>query len=213
MANLRDVVKSYQEDLQEGIAWVAFWREGRSWNGTAFHLELDENVNEVLLPEQKEKLEEILAKDPKAVILNGYSSTHLCISAEEVILACLYHGVRWHYQDDTGSKLKHFLEVTEVYNPQAKTGETVSIDEQQKTTFDKDRFLESDFGSHLVEVIIMLDNALKKNDIGTINYCNTYWKAAQAAIYYFYGTRYHFSRGDDYCGIVSVAGDWLFKVR
>ena len=32
MASLRDSVKDYQEELRDGIAWVAFWKEGRSWN-------------------------------------------------------------------------------------------------------------------------------------------------------------------------------------
>ena len=31
MASLRDVVSEYQDDLRNGIAWLAFWREGRSW--------------------------------------------------------------------------------------------------------------------------------------------------------------------------------------
>jgi hypothetical protein len=32
MASLRDTVKDYQEELRDGIAWVAFWKTGRSWN-------------------------------------------------------------------------------------------------------------------------------------------------------------------------------------
>ena len=39
MASLRDTVKQYQEELRDGIAWIAFWREGRSWNGDYFYLE------------------------------------------------------------------------------------------------------------------------------------------------------------------------------
>ena len=41
MASLRDSVKDYQEELRDGIAWVAFWKEGRSWNAELFHLEVD----------------------------------------------------------------------------------------------------------------------------------------------------------------------------
>lgn len=40
MASLRDSVKDYQEELRDGIAWVAFWKEGRSWNAELFHLEV-----------------------------------------------------------------------------------------------------------------------------------------------------------------------------
>ena len=32
MASLRDTVKDYQDELRDGIAWVAFWKQGRSWN-------------------------------------------------------------------------------------------------------------------------------------------------------------------------------------
>ena len=28
MASLRDMVSEYQDDLRNGIAWLAFWREG-----------------------------------------------------------------------------------------------------------------------------------------------------------------------------------------
>jgi hypothetical protein len=40
MASLRDTVKDYQEELRDGIAWVAFWKTRRSWNAENFHLEL-----------------------------------------------------------------------------------------------------------------------------------------------------------------------------
>ena len=36
MASLRDTVREYQDDLRSGIAWLAFWREGRSWHGKRF---------------------------------------------------------------------------------------------------------------------------------------------------------------------------------
>ena len=49
MASLRDTVREYQNDLQSGIAWLAFWREGRSWHGEAFHLDM----SDYLYPEDK----------------------------------------------------------------------------------------------------------------------------------------------------------------
>ena len=36
MASLREAVKNNQEELRDGIAWVVFWREGRSWTRPAF---------------------------------------------------------------------------------------------------------------------------------------------------------------------------------
>ena len=55
MANLRDTVKDYQEELRDGIAWVAFWKTGRSWNAEYFHLEM----GDILYPEDRSRMEEI----------------------------------------------------------------------------------------------------------------------------------------------------------
>ena len=61
MASLRDSVKDYQEELRDGIAWVAFWKEGRSWNAELFHLEVDGTLE----PFDRSRLEEIKAADPR----------------------------------------------------------------------------------------------------------------------------------------------------
>ena len=60
MASLRDSVKDYQEELRDGIAWVAFWKEGRSWNAELFHLEVDGTLE----PFDRSRLEEIKAAGP-----------------------------------------------------------------------------------------------------------------------------------------------------
>ena len=44
MASLRDTVKDYQDELRDGIAWVAFWKQGRSWNAEYFHLDMDDTL-------------------------------------------------------------------------------------------------------------------------------------------------------------------------
>ena len=68
MASLRDKVKELQEDLRDGIAWVAFWKEGRSWNAEDFRLEM----GDYLYPEDRSRLMEIKKTDPAAVVVNGY---------------------------------------------------------------------------------------------------------------------------------------------
>ena len=92
MASLRDSVKDYQEELRDGIAWVAFWKEGRSWNAELFHLEVDGTLE----PFDRSRLEEIKAADPTAVILNGYYCGHL---GENMSLDELTAGVRYHYEN------------------------------------------------------------------------------------------------------------------
>ena len=64
MASLRDTVKDYQEELRDGIAWVAFWKMGRSWNAEYFHLEM----GDYLYPEDRSRMEEIKQADPAAVV-------------------------------------------------------------------------------------------------------------------------------------------------
>ena len=73
MASLRDTVKDYQEELRDGIAWVAFWKTGRSWNAEYFHLEM----GDYLYPEDRSRMEEIKQADPAAVVVNGYYSGYL----------------------------------------------------------------------------------------------------------------------------------------
>ena len=92
MASLRDTVKQYQEELRDGIAWVAFWREGRSWNGEDFYLDAGDS----LTAEQKSRLEEIRQKDPAAVILNSYYCGYL---AGDMTVDELTAGVRRHYEN------------------------------------------------------------------------------------------------------------------
>ncbi len=92
MAGLREAVRDYQDELQAGIAWVAFWREGRSWHSDYIYLETDDT----LTPEDRGRLREIQEKDPAAVVLNGYYCGYL---GEDMNLAELTAGVRRHYEN------------------------------------------------------------------------------------------------------------------
>ena len=92
MASLREAVKDYQDELQAGIAWVAFWREGRSWHSDYIYLETDDT----LTPEDRGRLQEIQDTDPAAVVLNGYYCGYL---GEDMNLAGLTAGVRRHYEN------------------------------------------------------------------------------------------------------------------
>ena len=102
MASLRDTVKDYQEELRDGIAWVAFWKEGRSWNAEYAYLEMDDTIP----PLDKSRFEEIRRTDPAAVMLNGYYCGHF---GEDMSLDELTAGVRWHYENGF-NLLSDFLE-------------------------------------------------------------------------------------------------------
>ncbi|WP_133150028.1 antirestriction protein ArdA, partial [Clostridioides difficile] len=102
MASLRDTVKNYQEELRDGIAWVAFWKTGRSWNAEYFHLEM----SDYLYPEDRSRMEEIKQADPAAVVVNGYYSGYL---GEDMNLDELTAGVRRHYENGY-SNIGEFIE-------------------------------------------------------------------------------------------------------
>ena len=102
MASLRDTVKDYQEELRDGIAWVAFWKTGRSWNAEDFHLEL----GDTFYPEDRSRMEEIKQADPAAVVVNGYYSGYL---GEDMNLDELTAGVRRHYENGY-SNIGEFIE-------------------------------------------------------------------------------------------------------
>lgn len=92
MASLREAVKDYQDELRAGIAWVVFWREGRSWSSDYVYPEMDDT----LTPEDRERLQEIQSADPAAVVLNGYYCGYL---GEDMNLEELTAGVRRHYEN------------------------------------------------------------------------------------------------------------------
>ena len=102
MASLRDTVKDYQEELRDGIAWVAFWKTGRSWNAEHFSLEM----GDYFYPEDRSRMEEIKQADPAAVVVNGYYSGYL---GEEMSLDELTAGVRHHYENGY-SNIEEFIE-------------------------------------------------------------------------------------------------------
>ena len=102
MASLRDTVKDYQEELRDGIAWVAFWKTGRSWNAEYFHLEMSDYI----YPEDRSRMEEIKQADPAAVVVNGYYSGYL---GEDRNLDELTAGVRRHYENGY-SNIVEFIE-------------------------------------------------------------------------------------------------------
>ena len=94
MASLQKVVSEYKDELREGIAWVAFWKEGRSWKAECFWLD---PADDRLSVEDKSRLKEISSIDPGAVILNGYYCGYL---AEDMSVKDLSSGVRHHYENN-----------------------------------------------------------------------------------------------------------------
>lgn len=103
MASLQHMVNQFKDELREGIAWVVFWKEGRSWKAECFWLEPAEDRLSV---EDRNRLEEISRIDPGAVVLNGYYCGYL---AEDMSVKELSFGVRCHYENSYND-IRSFIE-------------------------------------------------------------------------------------------------------
>lgn len=73
MASLRDIVKDHRDELVDGIAWLAFYKDGRSWGaGVFWPVGGDYDNGFVFSQEDYESMKSISSVDPKAVCINGY---------------------------------------------------------------------------------------------------------------------------------------------
>ena len=98
MAALREKVRWYKGEIEDGICWVAFWKEGRSWNAESFWIE-DGSYEDGYIFEREdvERMAEILKTDHKAVMLNGYYTN--CGTDENcrVPVERIVRGIEWNY--------------------------------------------------------------------------------------------------------------------
>lgn len=75
MASLKDIAIEYKEEIMDGIAWVAIWKTGRSWNAYAFWLTFDTDQFES--EEDFTIAKKIVAADEKAIFINEYYTAHM----------------------------------------------------------------------------------------------------------------------------------------
>lgn len=90
----------------------------------------------------------------------------------------------------------------------------------------KREFLQSDLGQTLIKVITLWDEALIElrhyhpqtpefkywDKVSLIN--RERWEIFQRTLYHFYGIEYHFTRTDEYFGLVTEdETDWLIKIE
>lgn len=75
MASLKEIAREYRDEIMDGIAWVAIWKTGRSWNAKAFWLNLE---TERIEDEEMEEAREIVAADPKAIFMDSWWQRKNC---------------------------------------------------------------------------------------------------------------------------------------
>ena len=73
MASIRQIAQDVLYEARDGIAWIALYKEGRSWSAECFWGLFDEQeVFTTDYPEDSERLHEILSIDPNAIFVNAY---------------------------------------------------------------------------------------------------------------------------------------------
>jgi hypothetical protein len=92
MASLREIAREYKDEIMSGIAWVAIWKTGRSWNARAFWLNSDAEKIEC---EEMEEARAIVAADENAIFINEYYTAHMGEGKLDEIM----DGIRYMYEE------------------------------------------------------------------------------------------------------------------
>ena len=128
MSSLRKMVNEYKDDLREGITWVIFWKEGRSWKSSHVYMDINEG-EDIISNEYKEELEEILRKDPHAIALNGYIHG---MFFEDATINHMVNAVKHYYKEQVIS-LENFIEYYSEWSMNLKEEKTQNIGEKTET--------------------------------------------------------------------------------
>ena len=76
-----------------------------------------------------------------------------------------------------------------------------------------EKFLKTEFGAELENCIKCWDLYLTEKNYDSARLCQEQWGVYQMAVKQFYGIKYHFTRTDEYFGVVTEDGQWLFKIE
>lgn len=77
----------------------------------------------------------------------------------------------------------------------------------------KAKFLKTEFGAELDNCIKCWDKWIIEEDHKSALWCQAQWEVYKMAIKQFYGIEYHFTRTDNYFGLVTESEtDWLMKI-
>ena len=234
MASLRQLINAYKEDLMDGIQWVVFWKNGRSWHADTIFTEIDDDnpdpEYDPISTDTKAYLQAIYNQDNKAIILNGYYSSSFY--ADEPLAEWVNH-VRYCYESQLENEyqVKRFLEQHEVVlteKDKKDIAKAIEVKEKAEAvikakeetskqditqTIEGQKFLDSEVGAELIENVLAWDKALAQGDNRKVEEYIAYWRGAKAMLKYFTGLKYYVIKTETKCGIVNEKGNWLFRIR
>ena len=95
MGSLRQVIRDNRYEICNNIAWVAIYKEGRSWAAEAFYPEDGDYENEYVFDEYAlNRMKEIVDTDHKEICVNGDYMGGL----EDFTLDELENRILWFYE-------------------------------------------------------------------------------------------------------------------
>ena len=159
MSSLRKMVNEYKDDLQEGITWVIFWKEGRSWESSHVYTEIRDG-EEIIDNEYKEELETILQKDPHAIALNGYIHG---MFFEDATINHMIDAVKYYYEEWKSCSLENFIECYSEWSMELKEEKTQNIASNGIITQNIDKKTETEQKTDNVEYADFKQQKAEKN--------------------------------------------------
>ena len=97
MASLRTMVGRFRNELREGVAYVAFWKNARGWGAEAFWLDPGyfEDYGDAIEEDDAREMRQIINTDPNAIIVNGYES---CPFDDKSTVEYMLEHIQWRYE-------------------------------------------------------------------------------------------------------------------
>ena len=159
MSSLRKMVNEYKDDLREGITWVIFWKEGRSWESSHVYIVVN-GGEEIIENEYKEELETILQKDPHAIALNGYIHG---MFFEDATINHMIDAVKYYYEEWKSCSLENFIECYSEWSMELKEEKTQNVASNGIITQNIDKKTETEQKTDNVEYADFKQQKAEKN--------------------------------------------------
>ena len=97
MASLRIEAQDVLDIARDGMGWIVLWKKGRSWSAMSMWPDFDEPSYTAKVDDfELEQLQNVLAIDPHAIIVNGYY--HNLGDPECMTRDTLADALRWQYE-------------------------------------------------------------------------------------------------------------------
>lgn len=113
MASVRKAAQDVLDEARDGIAWIAFWQDGKGWMSMAFWPDYDERTNTFNFEDYElERLRSIFRLDPEAILVNSYY--HNLGDTEDMTRDSLANALRWQYVNKSGQVLDILLKLCNI---------------------------------------------------------------------------------------------------